>query len=175
MIGIGITATTRRALMGLSAGCGISALLAARFWPDAGEAKKKKKKPIVVPNVNLIAPEMTGDKEVAPNPGDDNGAGSATFSITSDGQICGEFVVESLTGPNDPVQLIHIHRGSAVENGPVVIDFSQFLPTTLGGCVSASRALLREIALNPGAFYANLHTQNFSGGAFRDQLEVDLS
>jgi hypothetical protein len=166
--------------MGFSAGGGITALLAARLWPDAVEAKrkkkkkKKKKKQIVVPNVDLIAPDMTGDKEVAPVIGDLAGAGSATFSITSDGQICGQFVVESFSDENDPIQLIHIHRGSAVENGPVVIDFTPFL-ATLGGCVSASRALLREIALNPGAFYANLHTEDFPGGAFRDQLQVDQS
>jgi CHRD domain len=66
---------------------------------------------------------------------------------------------------------LHIHRGVAGANGPVVVDFTDIsnnAQTT--GCVPADPALLAEIAGNPSGFYLNFHTISFPKGAMRGQL-----
>jgi hypothetical protein len=69
----------------------------------------------------------------------------------------------------------HIHRGAAGANGPVVVPFfGSALPPTLtaaAGCLTvADAALLASIVATPEAFYVNLHTAEFPGGAVRAQL-----
>jgi hypothetical protein len=160
---------TRRAALTIGARCA-AALAAIGLWSPAGEAKRRKKKrkkkaPQVI--ARLVAANMTGAKEF-PDPGDPTGTGSASFTIMSNGQICAVFAPQNLAA-NSVVTLIHIHRGAVGASGPPVVDFSGFLPA-LSGCVTPSQALLDEIRGNPAGFYANLHTDKFSGGAIRDQL-----
>jgi hypothetical protein len=166
-----VSASTRRAALAFGARCA-AALAAIGLWSPASEAKRRKKKrkkkaPQVI--ARLVAANMTGAKEVAPITGDQNGSGSATFEIKSNGEICATFAQPTLT-PESIILNIHIHRGGPAENGPVVVDFSQFLPA-LSGCTSASPAVLDEIRGNPSGFYANLHTDKFDRGAIRDQLQ----
>ena len=67
--------------------------------------------------------------------------------------------------------LMHIHRGAAGINGPIVVDFA---PTPGPGpfdiCVPGG-AVADEIAANPLSFYLNAHTRPFPAGAVRGQLE----
>ncbi|WP_369386225.1 CHRD domain-containing protein [Streptomyces sp. CG1] len=71
--------------------------------------------------------------------------------------------------------LLHIHQGAKGANGDVRIDLTKALDHIRGHSVTGSvkvndSALLRHLANDPGAFYANLHTRAFPGGALRGQL-----
>lgn len=151
---------TRRALVALSALTGVN-LLAGNA--DAKKKKKKKKKKPFV----LQAPNMKGSNEVPPNPGDPLASGTATFTVDQKkGSVCATFTFQTTT-PNSTVSMTHIHQGGPTVNGPVVIDFHGMLQE----CVQVTdKALLAELNANPGGFYANIHTNNFTGGAVREQL-----
>jgi hypothetical protein len=72
----------------------------------------------------------------------------------------------------------HIHRGNEeVIGGPIVVDLgTAFGRGSASGSVVASLSILDEIAADPSAFYVNVHTQAFQGGAIRGQLEqVDVA
>jgi len=72
--------------------------------------------------------------------------------------------------------MLHIHQGPRGVNGGVKIDFSGLLEkgvkghTVVGQVKVADAALLSRLKADPGAFYANLHTAEFPGGAVRGQL-----
>jgi hypothetical protein len=149
---------TRRTLVALSAMTGVSLLAGGA---DAKKKKKKKKKKFVVQALN-----MKGSNEVPPNPGDPMASGTASFTVDpKKGSICATFTFQTTT-PNSTVTMTHIHQGGPTVNGPVVIDFHGVLQE----CVQADKALLAELKANPGGFYANIHTNNFTGGAVREQL-----
>ena len=79
---------------------------------------------------------------------------------------------------------LHIHRGAAGTNGPVLIDTrisagSPVVDETGRGEIlrpaqvlpgSANVAVLEELIANPEAFYLNLHTTTNPGGAVRAQM-----
>ena len=55
--------------------------------------------------------------------------------------------------------------------GPIVVNFPPPVGGSSSGCLEGiDRVLLREIALNPGAFYVNVHTTELPAGAVRGQL-----
>jgi hypothetical protein len=69
----------------------------------------------------------------------------------------------------------HIHKAPFGVNGPVVVPlFTTPMPSTIiavSGTVSGlDAALVNDIRSHPSAFYANLHTAQFPGGAVRGQL-----
>jgi hypothetical protein len=69
----------------------------------------------------------------------------------------------------------HIHKAPFGVNGPVVVPlFASPVPTTIvaisGTVTGLDPALVKDIAEHPSAFYANLHTAQFPGGAVRGQL-----
>ncbi len=71
--------------------------------------------------------------------------------------------------------MLHIHQGAKGTNGGVKIDFTKLLGRIKGhhvvGTVKVEdAALLDRLKNDPGAFYANLHTAEFPGGAVRGQL-----
>lgn len=77
---------------------------------------------------------------------------------------------------------MHIHRGAAGANGPVVIDSAMTRtedPSGTGtlrfqGQIQPSNATalsaLRDLLVDPAGFYVNLHTTDNPGGAIRGQL-----
>lgn len=117
-----------------------------------------------------------------------NSAGNATvlmhLSRNAAGEVVGgavDFIVRYRLGQEGTVTAMHIHRGAAGVNGPVVIDSG--LPgrienTTSGeiktqGVLVRSTAttdLIKEILANPAGFYVNLHTLRAPGGEIRGQL-----
>lgn len=108
--------------------------------------------------------QMNGANEV-PGPGDPDGSGVSIVEISTRGEVCVRVAWEGIKPPVG----WHIHRGTATEAGPVVIDFTELLPSG-DGCVEADPALLAEIRANPAGFYTNVHTEQFPGGAIRGQL-----
>jgi hypothetical protein len=107
---------------------------------------------------------MTGKAE-SPK-GDPNGRGTARIKVeASKGELC--FTL-SWSGIGNPVAA-HIHKGKKGVAGPVVIPL--FGGTAKHkGCVKTSKSLLGKINKNPAAYYVNVHTQAFPGGAIRAQL-----
>ncbi|MFF7977716.1 CHRD domain-containing protein [Streptomyces sp. NPDC007901] len=93
-------------------------------------------------------------------------------------QVKGDKVTVAVTwrGTGRPTDL-HIHQGAKGTNGGVKIDFGKLLKKTRGHSVTGSvkvtdKALLKQLTTDPGAFYANLHTARFPGGAVRGQLHA---
>jgi len=102
------------------------------------------------------------------NPSNGSGyTGSASITVnTTTFQVC---VQATTTIPgSDPIILDHIHSGAAGTNGPVVVDFMNDLTT----CVTSNQATVDAIVANPSAFYFNVHTSMFTGGAIRGQLQL---
>ena len=90
--------------------------------------------------------------------------------------------ITAATAQSEVVTAAHIHRGARGVNGPVVVDFGFTTPTNTGPGQAANLttkfevtdatalAVLNEIVNEPGAFYANIHTQQHPGGHIRGQL-----
>jgi hypothetical protein len=112
--------------------------------------------------------DLSGANEVPPvSTGDPDGSGTADLRLNQgQREICLDVETQNIASPI----LQHIHRGAAGVNGPIVVDFTPLLPGG-DGCVSADRALVKEIRKNPEGFYFNVHTGEFPGGAVRGQLE----
>jgi hypothetical protein len=154
-------ASRRSVLLGVTGGLllGLPATLAVE-WAEA----KKKKKP---KTHKFVAKQMSGDKEIPPESGDPDGSGRAEFGITKD-KICGEFHYET----NDPAPVVglHIHQGSADEEGGIVVDFAPY-KLDKKRCVDCPGTICKQIKNNPSGFYANIHTEDFDAGAVRAQLQ----
>ena len=118
--------------------------------------------------VQRISVTMTGAAE-RPGPGDPDGTGTASFTFNRGlGEVC--FDIE-VTGITLPAIGAHIHIAPVTDPGPIVVPLTP--PDATGhssGCVSADRDLVKAIAKNPAAYYVNVHTTDFPGGALRAQL-----
>jgi CHRD domain len=111
---------------------------------------------------------LTGAAEV-PGPGDPNGTGTATIRLNQGrGKVCFVLTASNITLP---AIAAHIHVGSATVAGPVVVGLLPPDATGMsGGCVDASKALIKAIRKNPSNYYVNVHTSDFPAGAIRGQL-----
>jgi hypothetical protein len=102
---------------------------------------------------------------------DPDGAGTVmvTFRNPTLTQICVVIFVDAIDVPN----AAHIHRGGGGVNGPIVVPLA---PPASGAaavsrtCAAIAPALSAQIRSNPAAFYVNVHTGVFPGGAVRGQL-----
>jgi hypothetical protein len=121
---------------------------------------------------------LDGQQEIStpapgsPGAGDPDGTGFARITIDA---ATDEVCVELDTTNVDDLILMHIHRGQAGVNGPVVVDFAYSGPPDVTKCVPGG-AVTDEIIANPLSFYLNAHTNTpvtgvFPGGAVRGQLE----
>ena len=100
-----------------------------------------------------------------------------------------DFTVRHMLPANQTFTGLHIHRGIAGINGPVLINTgigamapvisetgvgviarqAQILPTD-----TAALLALREMVEDPSSFYVNLHTSEFPGGVIRGQVDATL-
>jgi CHRD domain-containing protein len=113
--------------------------------------------------------DLSGSNEVPPvSTGDPNGSGTADLTLNQgQGRICLDVETQNISTPI----LQHIHKGVAGTNGPIVVDFTPLLAGGGDGCVSAARALVKDIRKHPEQYYFNVHSTEFPGGAVRGQLE----
>lgn len=114
--------------------------------------------------VNLEA-SLTGAAEVG-EPGDADGSGSASFTITPEtGEVCFAITVSNIAAP----AAAHIHVGGAGTNGGVVVNLD-WENTKGSGCVSGASPDLVAITTNPSLYYVNVHNADHPAGAIRGQL-----
>jgi hypothetical protein len=110
--------------------------------------------------------KMTGAAETpAGAPG---GTAKAVVTLSTKlGKVCWTFT--SLSGVSNPT-FAHIHLGAAKTSGNIVLPLSTGTTLLTKGCVPASATLINAIAANPHAYYVNIHSKQYPGGAVRAQL-----
>ncbi|MFG2382505.1 CHRD domain-containing protein [Streptomyces avermitilis] len=123
----------------------------------------------------ILAAGLRGANEVpvagGPAVGDKDGAALEFIRVKGDTVS----VAVTWRGTGKPTML-HIHQGAKGANGGVKVDFGKLLEkgirhhSVVGTVKVKDAALLAQLKTDPGAFYANLHTARFPGGAVRGQL-----
>ncbi|MEM8532064.1 MAG: S8 family serine peptidase [Chloroflexota bacterium] len=115
----------------------------------------------------LYKADLSGDNEVPPNDSTATGTGvftydaetsTLTFNIATTGVEVG--------GPG-----AHIHLGAADENGPVEIDLIPFEVSPGVFIGSAELDDDQETALYASELYVNIHSEEFTGGEIRGQID----
>ena len=117
-----------------------------------------------------LSATMNGAQEVPP--ADPDGSGVARFTVNPGlGKVCFDVTSQGITLP---VIAAHIHPGAA---GAVGAPLVFLLPAgvsdadgNFSGCTTVDRATAKNILQHPSAYYVNLHTTDFPGGAIRGQL-----
>jgi hypothetical protein len=110
--------------------------------------------------------------------GDTDATGKAEFTILSqEGLICYEIEAEGITEPTEPAPGLgsaHIH---VLPGGGIAVDLeSEFTLDSGGeefkssGCVEVDSELIEAIIADPEAYYVNIHTHEFPGGALFGSL-----
>ena len=128
----------------------------------------------------LRADFARGSTEV-PDPGDPDAVSTVFVDAFDNGDgATAEVCVFVETSVQDPT-MVHIHRGAAGVDGPVVVNFEltaeSFVQDELNpmvryadGCVDVGVELATEILVGPEGFYINIHSVRFAAGANREQL-----
>ena len=101
--------------------------------------------------------------------GDPVATGTATVRLRrGQAQVCFTIDVDNLA---ETAAAAHIHTGAAGTIGGIVVGLrAPGADGQASGCVTASRAIVARILRNPDAYYLNVHTAAFPGGAVRGQL-----
>ena len=104
--------------------------------------------------------------------GDPDARGKAEFTILpEEGLICYELEAEGTTEPVEPqpgIGSAHIHfaaGGGIALNLETEFQLDQADEFKASGCVEADSELIEAILANPEAYYLNIHTHQFPGGA----------
>jgi CHRD domain len=107
---------------------------------------------------------LSGSNEVPP--GNAGMTGKATVTVdSSTGQVCAK-VTTNVTG----AVAMHIHKGAAGANGPVVVTLDIKAINGANTCVTVTPAIASAVAAAPAGHYVNIHTPAAPGGATRGQL-----
>lgn len=117
---------------------------------------------------------LTGAEEVGPGGtlgvGDPDGSGFAHIIVNpGQGSVCWFISVEDITLPAIGA---HIHLAPAGVNGPIVVPLTP--PGADGVSFGCTEGLpfegVKNIQKDPEAYYVNVHTTDFPGGALRGQM-----
>ena len=104
--------------------------------------------------------------------------GTATITVNpGQGRICWEITTTGFSEA-DTITATHIHSGLAGANGGIVVHLAATKNGTNTNCTTIvqpggatlTRELIDAIRKSPQAFYVNVHTTEFGGGAIRGQL-----
>jgi hypothetical protein len=119
--------------------------------------------------VKRLEANMNGANE-APAAGDMDGSGTAKLSFNrAKKRVCFTIKVKNI----GDVVAAHIHRGGKGVAGGIEVELigGPKSGTTFTGCEKGvARSLIRKILRRPRAYYVNVHTGAFPGGAIRGQL-----
>lgn len=97
------------------------------------------------------------------------GHGIVNLSLKApSGKVCWTFEIAGIGTPT----AAHIHKGSPGKAGPVVVPLGSAFKAK--GCAAAPKATLEAIEANPNAYYVNVHTAKYPGGAIRGQLVAGM-
>jgi CHRD domain-containing protein len=108
--------------------------------------------------------KLAGSNEV-PKAG--GAKGEAYIQITGT-KVCWQFQdLHGFTG----AAASHIHKAPVGKPGPVLVPLGAGFKKT--GCTTAPAGVTRAIVANPKAYYVNIHTTKFPGGALRGQLGTE--
>jgi hypothetical protein len=128
--------------------------VAAVLIPAGGAAAK-----------TTLRASMNGNAEVPK--GDPNGRGTARITTDSaKGRVCYSITLSKVGS----VAMGHIHKGARGKAGPVSILLFEKPTTKPKGCVSAAKALIRDVERHPARYYVNVHNAKHPAGAVRGQL-----
>jgi len=110
---------------------------------------------------------MTGAEE-APGPGDPDGSGFAEFTFNvGQREVCFTLTAADIAAATAS----HIHVAPAGIPGPIVVPLVPPTDGSSSGCVAdVDRDLMKDILMNPEAYYVNVHNADFPPGAIRGQL-----
>lgn len=109
---------------------------------------------------------LLGSNEVGP--GDPDGYARAEVTVTDElDQIC--YDVNGIRGL-DTITAMHIHRGRAGTNGPVVFPFTKANEGGWKGCKNRAEWTENAIERDWSNYYVNIHTTAYPNGAIRGQL-----
>jgi len=121
--------------------------------------------------VKCLYGEFSGSAEVSA-PGAAGAMGFVFLSAHgSTGNLCYEVAVAHITLPATG---LNIYKGTAAHKGTMVVSLHP-RPDASGlaeGCVTADKSLVSDIDKNPSAYFINVATTDFKGGAARAQLEA---
>jgi hypothetical protein len=108
--------------------------------------------------------------------GDPDGSGLAVLRVNpGTEEVCYTITVENIGEPTEPgptVGAAHIHDYAT---GGIFVDLeTNWTATATGfmttGCTEADRESLVALLRDPSAYYVNIHTVDFPGGAIRGDL-----
>lgn len=108
---------------------------------------------------------MTGSAETPK--GAPHGRGVAIIAFHGASTVCFRF--SHLHGFLDAT-VAHIHSGTTGHSGPVLVALSSGPKLHHRGCLAISSRVSRAIWKQPGAYYVNVHSLRYPGGAVRAQL-----
>lgn len=112
----------------------------------------------------VVSAHLTGGTETPAGPA--GGAGTAVVHLDSKkNQVCWDFTGIKGIGK---AAAAHIHKGAAGVAGPVVVPFGA--KYSAKGCIAAPGTAIMALEGKPSAYYVNVHTAKYPGGAIRGQL-----
>lgn len=115
--------------------------------------------------VKTFTVHMKGSQEIPK--GSPTGTGVFRYQlVTKTGLLCYSLKWSRIGTPFAS----HVHKGAKGTEGPVVIPLSTKKPVKHSGCVKVTKSLLVAIRKKPSAYYVNVHTKKYPGGAIRGQL-----
>jgi len=112
----------------------------------------------------VVSAKLLGKNEVPK--GSPTGSGLAVVHLNSSaGTVCWTFSKVVKIGKPTAA---HIHKGKPGTAGPVVVPFGGAYKAK--GCTKAAKTLISAIEEHPAAYYVNIHTAKYPGGAIRGSL-----
>lgn len=118
------------------------------------------------PDSARLRAELTGAAET-PGPGDPDGRGQAAVVLEpARSQLCYRIEVSGVTGVDGTA----LHRGSAGQQGAVVLGLDPPEGGSVESCVTAARELLERVRRSPERYYLNIRSEEHPDGALRGQL-----